>query len=290
MASRISAVTETSGTIPVYHRDGFLTTHNTNIINSTPFDTLAEANRALFKSGTEADSVLTTTSTIFHPQGGGQPSDVGNIHLTTPDTNNNITFNVTSVRQDAQAPSFTVLHLGRYAPSSTRHFTPSDPVTQTLDAAKRHLYSRLHTAGHVLGLAVRHYLEAHGITDGVTDGKASHFPDMANVEFLGSIAGSHRAGIQAVVDEYVAADLAVEVCEWDAEELRDPANRVHMPENSTGEFGAGEGGRLRCVSIVGKGAYPCGGTHVARTGECGKVSVYKISRGKGVTRVSYSVD
>lgn len=230
--------------------------------------------------------MVVTTETIFHPQGGGQPTDVGTIS-STDDT---IKFDVTSARQDAIAKDFTVLHLGRYSTTSTREFQTSDAVQQTLDMDKRTLYSRLHTAGHVLGLAVRHYLESLNLASNIIDAKASHFPDMANVEFIGSIDGKHKAGIQAKVNEYVSACLPIEICQWNAEELKDPKNRVYMPENSAGEFGMEEGGSLRCVSVVGKGAYPCGGTHVQHTGLCGKIMVYKITRSKGVTRVSYSLD
>lgn len=48
--------------------------------------------------------------------------------------------------------------------------------------------------------------------------------------------------------------------------------------------------RIRVVNIVGAEVYPCGGTHVPGTKGCGKVVVKKISRAKGNSRVSYSVD
>lgn len=268
-------------TIPIYHKDGLATEHTTSITGSSQYTALAEPNQQLFKQATEEDHVVTTTSSIFHPQGGGQPSDVGK--MATPD--NAVAFDVTSVRQDA-VTGREILHLGRYSTSSSRHFQASETVQQTLDAENRHLYSRLHTAGHVLGLAARHYLEAQGET-GFEDGKASHFPGMANVEFIGLIDGKHKAGIQAKVDEYVEADMPVEIYEWSDAELRNPANRVYMHEAAPA---ADEGGKLRCVSVVGAGAYPCGGTHVRSTKECGKVKVYKISRQKGITRVSYSLD
>lgn len=48
--------------------------------------------------------------------------------------------------------------------------------------------------------------------------------------------------------------------------------------------------RIRVVNIVGSEVYPCGGTHVPGTKGCGKVVVKKISRTKGNSRISYSVD
>ena len=107
---------------------------------------------------------------------------------------------------------------------------------------------------------------------------------MANVEFLGFIDGKHKAGIQAKVDEFVNAAMPVQIYEWNEEQVSDPKNKVYMPENSKVE------GVVRVVSIGDAGAYPCGGTHVTDTSQCGKVNVYKISRSKGVSRVSYSLD
>ena len=113
---------------------------------------------------------------------------------------------------------------------------------------------------------------------------------MANVEFLGLIDGKHKAGIQAKLDEYLAADMAVEIHEWDQEtvDAKTESGDIYMPEN--GMDLAATGGTLRVVEIKGAGAYPCGGTHVRTTGECGKVGVYKISRQKGVSKVSYRLE
>jgi Ser-tRNA(Ala) deacylase AlaX len=44
------------------------------------------------------------------------------------------------------------------------------------------------------------------------------------------------------------------------------------------------------VEMVGLGSYPCGGTHVGDCGGCGRIEVRKISRSKGVSRVSYRCD
>jgi Ser-tRNA(Ala) deacylase AlaX len=278
----------TSRTIPTYQRDGQLLTLETEITSSKPFSSYAESDRQLFKLKDNEESpenhIVVTSSTVFHPQGGGQPSDVGQIKS----PGDAVMFDVSSVRQDTLPASETkVLHLGRYA--TVQHFHAGDPVTQTIDAEKRHLYSRLHTAGHVLGLAARHYLSEQGVTS-ITDGKASHFPSMANVEFVGLIDGKHKAGIQAKLDEYISKGMSVEIEELTQEQVdsRTKEGTLYMPEN--GMDLEATGGTLRVVNIVGAGAYPCGGTHVLNTKDCGKVSVYKISRQKGTSKVSYRLD
>lgn len=277
-----------SRTIPTYQRDGQSTNLETKITGSKPFASYSDSDRQLFKlKGTEEfpeNHIVTTSSTIFHPQGGGQPSDIGQIKS----PGDSVVFDVSSVRQDTLPPSETqVLHLGKYA--TTQHFHADDSATQTINAEQRHLFSRLHTAGHVLGLAARHYLSEQGITS-ITDGKASHFPSMANVEFVGLIDGKHKAGIQAKLDQYISKGMSVEIEELTQEQvdLRTKEGTLYMPEN--GMDLEATGGTLRVVNIVGAGAYPCGGTHVLNTKDCGKVTVYKISRQKGTSKVSYRLD
>ena len=47
------------------------------------------------------------------------------------------------------------------------------------------------------------------------------------------------------------------------------------------------GGRIRLMEVEGIDLQPCGGTHVARTGEIGKVAVSKIeNKGKRNRRVN----
>jgi Ser-tRNA(Ala) deacylase AlaX len=43
------------------------------------------------------------------------------------------------------------------------------------------------------------------------------------------------------------------------------------------------------VEMEGLGSYPCGGTHVTDCSKVGKIEVKKITRSKGVSRVSYRV-
>ena len=155
-------------------------------------------------------------------------------------------------------------------------------ILQELDMEKRNLYSRLHTAGHVLGAAVRHLLQ-----DSVPDFdelKASHDPVSASCEFRGLIDGKHKTAIQERVDSYIAHDMTIEVEFWTWEQF-DENGVSNRPDREM----ANEEGKFRVVRIQGCEVYPCGGTHVKSTGECGKTTVKKITRSKGTSRVSYSV-
>ena len=79
--------------------------------------------------------------------------------------------------------------------------------------------------------------------------------------------------------------MSIKIYWWRQEELEEkcaavPENVVVLPGND---------GLVRAVDIVGAGAYPCGGTHVRDTGLVGEISVRKISRQKGISKVSYQV-
>ena len=120
---------------------------------------------------------------------------------------------------------------------------------------------------------------------------------MSNVEFLGpAIPATHKAAIQSKLDELIALDLPVNITFCDHSELREPGRKMYFvpeqfPIKSVEEGGSG---RLRCVEVEGWGGYPCGGTHVRRTGEVGRVVVRKIGKvgkaGSGITKISYDVE
>ncbi|KAK3336381.1 Threonyl/alanyl tRNA synthetase [Cercophora scortea] len=267
-----------------FHHNAKLHTLQTVVSAIRPFSALDEANRSLFKQGTDGDFAVVTQATIFHPQGGGQPSDEGIITSSSSSSSPSAaaTFRVNAVRMDAVNDG-QVLHFGRFNDDSAGIFEIGDTVDQAIDADKRFLHSRLHTAGHVLGAAVRHLLEAE--VPGFDELKASHFPDSASCEFQGLIDGKWKEPIQRKLDEYVARAMPVEVDFWDEDDFRRQGLERLIPDRSL----APPGDKFRVVKIVGAEVYPCGGTHVDTTDLCGETKVKKISRSKGTSRVSYTV-
>ncbi|KAK5719892.1 hypothetical protein LTR15_007165 [Elasticomyces elasticus] len=275
--------------------------HKTKIAHIFPLEQLPEVDRSLFKVPSETNAPLyaiIVESTIFHPQGGGQPSDVGKMTI-----DGAITFEVLTARTSATNSSI-VLHFGHFTGDqiSTEDVT-GRTVDQFVDAEKRTLFSRLHTAGHVLGAATRTLLESR--VENFDELKASHFPDSAACEFQGSIDGKYKPEIQTAVDESVAKDAEVKIGWWTKEDFRKrnlqrllipdedwKAIAIAVDENGNEMQGGAddEQTRIRVVDIVGAEVYPCGGTHVPTTKQCGKVTVKKISRSKGNSRVSYLVD
>lgn len=172
--------------------------------------------------------------------------------------------------------------MGTFTTSVTIPASGTETSTQSIDVEKRLLHSRIHTAGHILGLAAA-ALKKEGILDpSIIDGKASHYPGAAFVEFSGLIPSDKKSALQAKTDELVAQDLPVRIHFWDEERARKECTGVLE------SFKQDEDG-VRVVEIGDAGSYPCGGTHVRRTGECGRVVVRNVKRQKGITKISYEV-
>ncbi|KNG51164.1 alanyl-tRNA synthetase-like protein [Stemphylium lycopersici] len=273
-------------TDPVYQKDGQKYTHTSTLTSLQLLSSLSEATQTLFKPPPSANPayILTTPSTIFHAQGGGQPSDTGTM------TVGEASFTVHQVRKMEPA----ILHMGSFssataAPAFTATKADSDgaerALCQSIDVDKRILHSRIHTAGHVIGLAVHALMAAGALPPNITDGKASHYPSAAFVEFAGLIPGEAKAAIQRVVDDMVAQDLPVSILFWDEDRVKKECKGVGGGDAVKGDEIDG----VRVVRIGDLGSYPCGGTHVLKLGECGKVVVRGVKRQKGVSKVSYEV-
>jgi Ser-tRNA(Ala) deacylase AlaX len=259
----------------VYQQDGEKLLHTAKVLSIVPVAALPKLDQALVKDSSDIEHAVITESTIFYVQGGGQPSDTG--IMTKADSS----FEVQSVRQPAQGGQ--ILHLGRFIPVGATIFDAGEEIQQHVDAEKRNLYSRLHTAGHILGLAIN-ALCREGVLPPLTESKASHYPDSAAVEFGGLIEGKHKDAIQAKTDEFVLSARPVKIHWWSMEELLEKCTGV------TEGFELPEGEVMgRVVEMEGLGSYPCGGTHVQDCSQVGKIEVKKISRSKGISRVSYRV-
>lgn len=272
---RTTSQSMTKRTQLVFQHDAKLYKLQTVVTALVPFSALTGTQQSLFKVSSEGDHVVVTEGTIFHPQGGGQPSDEGTMTAAA----DSAVFHVAAARKDDAG---LVLHLGHFGVDGAR-FEVGQAVEQTLDAEKRLLHSRFHTAGHVLGAAVRHLLEQE--IDGFDELKASHFPDSAACEFRGLIDGRWKGPIQERLDDYVRRAMPVEIDWWDEDDFRANGLGRLIPERSQ----AAPGEKLRVVKIVGAEVYPCGGTHVDTTDLCGKTTVKKIARTKGTSRISYTV-
>lgn len=275
-------MTQNSRTFLAFQHDAHLHQIETKIISIRRFKDLERSSQEVFKTHGDDDYVVVTEKTIFHPQGGGQPSDVGSMIGF-----NDLIFTVTAVRLDVVFEG-QVLHLGNFTSkshiSAASVFKNGENVRQVIDTEKRLLYSRLHTAGHVLGASVRHLVKNE--VENFAELKASHFPGAAACEFQGLIDGKWKDAIQKKVDAAIATKLLVSVEWWDENDFHSRGLEYLMPDK--GLVAPGE--KFRMVNIAGLDVYPCGGTHVDTTDLCGHTTVRKITRKQGQSKVSYSIE
>ena len=141
--------------------------------------------------------------TIFYPQGGGQPCDIGTI------STNQARYRVTDVRLDAYGD---VHHIGTF---ETAQFVPGEQVDLEIDQDRRIRNAKLHSAGHLLDCAVAQL----GLQ--IKPSKGYHFREGPYVEYEGEIASTPEMiqAIQTNIDALIEANLPVIIQELLANKL-----------------------------------------------------------------------
>jgi len=206
--------------------------------------------------------------TCFYPRGGGQDWDEGVIESDAA------TFTVTEVRLNEQG---VVEHVGNYQSGT---FTAGEQVTCAVDAARRVINTRLHSAGHLVDMAVDQLqLPWRPV-------KGAHYPHMSFVEYDGEVAPEEAEQLRQQI-EHAANEI---VTKGGSNGIRFmPVAEMHtvcryVPENIPANKPA------RVVVYNGTFGVPCGGTHVADVHDIGRMTVTKVKTKKGVTKVSYAVE
>ncbi|MEK7471873.1 MAG: alanine--tRNA ligase-related protein [Patescibacteria group bacterium] len=213
----------------------------------------------------DGKTVVYLDQTVFYPQGGGQPYDTGTI------SSGDIKFVVEEVRY-AEGE---VLHIGRF---EHVRFMEGEQVRCTVDAERRLLNTRLHSAGHVLDMAVNE------LGYDWKPGKGYHFPDGPYVEYQADLKGEPVEAIIAKLDEKISEiltrDIKTEIRFVTLEEMASLCRHVpeYLPKDKPSR-----------VVLYGNFGVPCGGTHVSQFGDIGGVRVRKMKDKDGTLRVSYEM-
>lgn len=203
----------------------------------------------------EAKSIIILDQTCFYPQGGGQPYDTGIICS----ADGNFVFQVHEVRFSEGI----VMHSGVIEKGTLS----SDIKVQCfVDEARRKFNSRLHSAGHVIDLALKE-LNLDWIPK-----KGYHFPEGPYVEYSGNI------------DEQNIEDFKLK--------LEQKCNEIISRNiNTTVLFDTHKllnGKPLRTV-FYGVHGIPCGGTHVSNLKEIVSMGIRKIKKSNDTIKVSYTI-
>ena len=203
---------------------------------------------------------------VFYPTGGGQPGDCGVLVL----RDGGEIHIATTLKGEGGENVVHVPQEGAVVPE------PGDRLIARLDWERRYNHMRMHTCLHLLCAVVPH---------GVTGGKIG--AAKSSLDFDIGDATLDKQAIGRAINELIAADHPVGA-RWisDAELDANPdlvrTMSVRPPSGS---------GQVRLLEIPGVDLQPCGGTHLARTGEIGPIRIGKIeNKGKRNRRVNIIFD
>lgn len=201
-------------------------------------------------------------ATNFYAQGGGQPGDTGLLRWDASEM---------AVANTVKGEGEAILHL----PAEGAALPPvGTQVTAVLDWARRHRHMRMHSSMHLLCSLI----PGAGVTGGQCGAERSRLDfDLAEPptkEFL-----------TEALNRLIAEDHPISTSWITGEELDANPGLVRTMSVAPPRTG----GKIRLVRIGAEppvDLQPCGGTHVARTGEIGRVVVTKLeNKGKQNRRV-----
>ena len=206
--------------------------------------------------------------TVFYPTGGGQPGDSGWLNW------------------DKQRMPIATTVKGLdgsiiLVPAEPEEIPqPGTHVTQKLDWDRRHRHMRVHSLLHLLSVVVPFPVVGGQIS-------ATH----GRLDFDLADAPEDRDGIEDALASYIAQDLPITDHWITQEELQAAPELVKTLSVAPPVTAA----NVRLVQIGEGDAWidlqPCGGTHVARTGEIGAVRLGKIEKkGRGTRRIYVHLD
>src|SRR5213594_4043746 len=212
-----------------------------------------------------AENTVVLDQTCFYPEGGGQPSDRGELRF------GDRKVKVTNVQKVGN----TIVHFLDHPVDQE-----IDLVEGEIDWQRRVNLMRHHTGTHALIGAARRVLGEHVWQAGVQKEVESSRLDITHYR---EITPTERERIERLVNQVILRDIPVQVA-WMAREKAEAKYGYRLYQG-----GAVPGSKIRVVRIQGWDAEACGGTHVKRTGELGVFRIEKIDRLQdGVERIVFS--
>jgi misacylated tRNA(Ala) deacylase len=213
------------------------------------------------------DGAVVLDRSVFYPTGGGQPGDSGRLTWDGGDC-----IIATAIKAGDDGIALVPAEGATPPPVGTE-------VVQLLDWERRYRLMRVHTALHLLSVVIP--LPVTGGSVGAEKGRLDF--DMPD-------APEDRDALESRLNALIARDLPVSEDWISDDELRAQPGLVKTMSVAP-PMGAG---RVRLIRIgEGEGQVdlqPCGGTHVARTVEIGRVRLGKIEKkGRQNRRVSLSL-
>jgi alanyl-tRNA synthetase len=197
--------------------------------------------------------------TAFYPTSGGQPHDLG-------------TLGNAQVVEVVDAPHAAA---GPNGPHHVVHYTtaevPAGPVHGQIDWPRRMDHMQQHTAQHLLSAA---FIELFGFeTVSFHLGKEISTIDLS----APSVVPRQLEEAERRTNEIIFEDRPVQIRFGTAQELAESGIRKKVERE----------GILRAIEVEGFDRQPCGGTHLARTGQAGLILLRKLERSRDHWRIEF---
>jgi lysyl-tRNA synthetase len=201
----------------------------------------------------ETGTFISLDKTVFYPQGGGQPSDIGKVFL-----NPNDYFVVTKCLKQGDV----VRHYGYFENEPNSAMYCGSKVKLEINKENRIQNINLHSTAHLMDYAVKE------LNLGWIAEKGYSFPEGPYVQYSGEV---------EVTDELIS-DIETKVNELRLQNIDFVVNYTQNGEQI-----------FRSILINSISDCACGGTHINNTKELPPIKIRKINCKKGVIKLSYSI-
>jgi alanyl-tRNA synthetase len=236
--------------------------HTTRLYWENPYD--AEFTATVVDAWQDGGNIYAVLdSTLFYPEGGGQPSDRGTLQVSP-----GVGFSVGHVFEEGGR----IVHL----------LSPQERIRGSLlekgltvrghiDWARRFDFMQQHTGQHILSRAFEQVYNANTVGFHIGDDYVSIDLDVRSVD------EGRVTEVEDLANHIIYSNLPVEVRFHTQDQVPDNIRR-RIPTDS---------GSVRVIYIGDFDTCACGGTHVRATGEIGIIKINRLDRSHGGVRVIF---
>ncbi|HZT78098.1 MAG TPA: DHHA1 domain-containing protein [Vicinamibacterales bacterium] len=217
---------------------------------------------------------VTLDRTAFYPTSGGQPSDTGTLGgfrvIDVVDREDGAIEHVIdrSAEASRSAPHRTA-GMEREA-SAERTLAVGDTVHGDIDFARRFDHMQQHTGQHVLSAAFEHLFHVRTVSFHLGT-------DVSTIDLARDVTQAELTAAEQDANRIVWEDRPVGI------RYATEAEAAALPLRKESK----RGGTLRLIDVADYDLSACGGTHVARTGAIGVISIASWERFKGGVRLEF---